>query len=295
MTESNGAKLRRLINKEEIIIVPGAYDALSAKIIQQAGFKVMLMGGYSIAASRLAQPDVGYLSMTEMADALKVIIDAVKLPVIADGDTGYGNPLSVMRTVKEYERVGAAAVIFEDQVFPKRCGHMQGKEVIPAAEHVQKIKAAVQAKESNNLLIVARTDSRSVLGLTEAIDRGKLYLDAGADALFIEAPQSQDELEKIGKAFPNTTLIANMVEGGRTPCLTARELHQLGFKIVFWPCTSIYTIAHSLTEVLRVLLETGSTALYQEHMLSFKDFNELVGLEKYLELDKSYKSPGCKE
>ena len=290
MKESKAAILRRLIQANETLIVPGAYDALSAKIIEQAGFKVMLMGGYSIAASRLAQPDVGYLSMTEMADALKVIIDAVELPVIADGDTGYGNPLSVMRTVQEYEKAGAAAIIFEDQVVPKRCGHMQGKEIIPASEHVQKIKAACQAKQSDDLLIVARTDARGVLGLSEAIERGKLYLEAGADALFIEAPQSARELESIGRAFPGTVLIANMVEGGRTPCLTAADLQQLGFKIVFWPCTALYSITYTLNNVFRILHETGSTAQYQEQMLSFNKFNELVGLDKYLELDKRYRT-----
>lgn len=290
MQESKSAQLRRLIQENEILIVPGAYDALSAKIIEQTGFKVMLMGGYSIAGSRLAQPDVGYLSMTEMVDALKVIIDAVELPVIADGDTGYGNPLSVMRTVQEYEKAGAAAVIFEDQVVPKRCGHMQGKEIIPASEHVQKIKAACQAKQSDTLLIVARTDARGVLGLPPAIERGKLYLEAGADALFIEAPQSVGELESIGKAFPDTILIANMVEGGKTPCLTALELQQLGFKIVFWPCTALYAVACTLQRVFKTLHETGSTSPYQKQMLSFNDFNALVGLEKYLEIDKRYKT-----
>lgn len=290
MKESRAAILRGLIQKDEMLVVPGAYDALSAKIIEQAGFKAMLMGGYSIAASRLAQPDVGYLSMTEMVAALKVITDAVELPVIADGDTGYGNPLSVMRTVQEYEKSGAAAVIFEDQVVPKRCGHMQGKEVIPASEHVQKIKAACAAKQSDALLIIARTDARGVLGLSPAIERGKLYLDAGADALFIEAPQSADELEIIGRAFSDTILIANMVEGGRTPSLTALELQQLGFKIVFWPCTALYAIAYTLLNVFKTLQETGSTSDYQKQMLSFHDFNALVGLENYLELDKRYKT-----
>lgn len=290
MKETQSAILRRLLQADETLIVPGAYDALSAQIIAQAGFKAMLMGGYSIAASRLAQPDVGYLSMTEMVDALKVIIDAVEIPVIADGDTGYGNPLSVRRTVQEYEKAGAAAVIFEDQVVPKRCGHMQGKEIIPAAEHVQKIKAACHAKQSNDLLIVARTDARGVLGLCEAIERGKLYLDAGADALFIEAPQSIGELESIGRAFPDTILIANMVEGGKTPCLTAAELQQIGFKIVFWPCSALYAVADALQKVFRTLQESGSTSSYQAQMLSFSDFNALVGLEKYLELDKRYKT-----
>ncbi|HWP97346.1 MAG TPA: oxaloacetate decarboxylase [Syntrophomonadaceae bacterium] len=289
MKKAKSTTLRQLLQEEEILIVPGAYDALSAKIIQQVGFKAMLMGGYSIAASRLAQPDVGCLSMTEMAAALKIITDAVELPVIADGDTGYGNPLSVRRTVQEYEKVGAAAVIFEDQVFPKRCGHMQGKEVIPAVDHVQKIRAACEAKEGQDLLIVARTDARAVLGLAAAVERGKQYLQAGADALFIEAPQSINELENIGKAFPDTILIANMVEGGRTPVLTAIELRQLGFKIVFWPCTAIYSVARILEKVFQSLRDTGSTNLCEEHMVNFSEFNQLVSLDKYLELDRRFK------
>ncbi|MEN6350634.1 MAG: isocitrate lyase/PEP mutase family protein [Syntrophomonas sp.] len=289
MKELQSVKLRRLLQEKEILIVPGAYDALSAKIIEKAGFEAMLMGGYSIAASRLAQPDVGYLSMTEMVDALKVITDAVDLPVMADGDTGYGNPLSIRRTVQEYEKASAAAVIFEDQVFPKRCGHMQGKEVIPAVEHFQKIRAACEARQDSNLLIVARTDARAVWGLEEAIERGKLYLEAGADILFIEAPQSISELESIGRAFPDTILIANMVEGGRTPCLSAGELQQLGFNIVFWPCTALYTVAKALEKAFSALKDTGSTALYQEQMLGFSEFNELMCLDKYLQLAQKYK------
>jgi methylisocitrate lyase len=287
--ESKAARLRQLLRTGDIMIAPGAYDALSAKLIEQAGFKVLIMGGYSIAASRLAQPDVGCLSMSEMAQSLKIINDAVGLPVIADGDTGYGNPLSVRRTVQEYEMLGAAAVIFEDQVFPKRCGHMQGKEVIPAREHEQKIRAACEAKSRKDTLIVARTDARAPLGLAEAIDRGKRYLDAGAEALFIEAPQDLNELESIGKAFPNTVLVANMVEGGRTPLLKAGELQQLGFRIVFWPCTALYTVARALGQVLNELQQSGSTDACRNIMLSFSEFNRLVGLDEYLQLDQRYK------
>jgi len=282
-------KLRQLIKEEGILIVPGAYDALSARIIQRAGFKTLLMGGYSIAASRLAQPDIGNLTLTEMVDALKLITDAVDLPVIADGDTGYGNPLSVRRTVKEYEKAGASAIIFEDQVSPKRCGHIQGKEVIPAQEHVQKIRAACDARTIDNTMIIARTDARAVLGLDEAIERGEMYLQAGAEALFIEAPQGIDELERIGQSFPGVILIANMVEGGRTPILTSKELQQLGFKMVFWPCTALYTLAHSLENVFRDLHKYGSTINNQERMLNFGQFNELVGLEAYLQLQNKYK------
>lgn len=283
------AQLRQILQTGDIIIAPGAYDALSAKLIEAAGFKVVIMGGYSVAASRLAQPDVGCLSMSEMAQSLKLINDAVQLPVIADGDTGYGNPLSVRRTVQEYEMLGAAAIIFEDQVFPKRCGHMQGKEVIPALEHEQKIKAACDAKSHKETLIIARTDARAPLGLAEAIDRGKRYLDAGAEALFIEAPQGLDELESIGAAFPNTILVANMVEGGKTPILKAEELQQLGFKIVFWPCTALYTVARVLGQILSELKKSGTTEACRDLMLSFNEFNQLVGLEQYLLLDQRYK------
>lgn len=286
---SKPALLRQRLQKEDILVVPGAYDALSASIIAQTGFEALLMGGYSIAASRLAQPDVGYLGMTEMASALKVIIDAVDIPVFADGDTGYGNPLSVMRTVEEYEELGAAAVIFEDQVFPKRCGHMIGKEVISMEEHIQKIKAACDARQGE-LLIVARTDARAGLGLNEAIERGKRYREAGAEILFIEAPQSIAELEIIGKAFPDTMLIVNMVEGGKTPCLTSGELQQLGFNIVFWPCTVLYAITHTMQSVFEILLKTGSTDAYRADMLDFNEFNQLMGLEKYLALSRKYKA-----
>lgn len=286
---SKPTMLRRRLQQEDILVVPGAYDALSARIIEQTGFQALLMGGYSIAASRLAQPDVGYLGMTEMASALKVIIDAVDIPVLADGDTGYGNPLSVMRTVEEYEELGAAAVIFEDQVFPKRCGHMIGKEVIPTEEHVQKIRAARDARQGD-LMIVARTDARAGLGLNEAIERGKRYLEAGAEILFIEAPQSVAELEMIGKTFPDTMLIVNMVEGGKTPCLSSLDLQQLGFKIVFWPCTVLYAIAHTMQSVFNILLNTGSTDAYRHNMLDFNEFNQLMGLEKYLALSSKYKA-----
>lgn len=287
--ELKATRLKQLLETGKIIIAPGAYDALSAQLIEQAGFKTVIMGGYSIAASRLAQPDVGCLSMSEMAQALKVIDDAVDLPVIADGDTGYGNPLSVRRTVQEYEKVGAAAIIFEDQVFPKRCGHMQGKDVIPAEEHGQKIKAACEAKSHRDTLIIARTDARAPLGLAEAIDRGRRYLDAGAEALFIEAPQSVAELESIGAAFPDTILVANMVEGGKTPCLKAEELQQLGFRIVFWPCTVLYTVARALRQVLNELKKSGTTEACRDLMLSFNEFNQLVGLNEYLLLDQKYR------
>lgn len=282
-------KLRERLRRQEILVLPGVYDALTAKIAESVGFQGLVMGGYGIAASRLGEPDVGYLSMSEMADALRGITRAVNLPVFADADTGYGNSLSVMRTMREYENAGAAAVLFEDQLWPKRCGHMAGKQVIDKTEHAAKIRAAADARQDENTLLIARTDARAVYGLTEAIERGKLYLDSGAEALFIEAPQSREEMEKICKAFPDTVLIANMIEGGKTPSLTAKELENIGFKIVFWPCSSVYTVTKAFREVMQTLHLTGSTEAAADKMLSFTEFNEFIGLDKYNELDKKYK------
>ena len=282
-------RLQELLQKPDILVLPGVYDALTAKIAAEVGFEALVMGGYSIAASRLGQPDVGYLSMTEMTQALKGIVDATELPVFADGDTGYGNALSVRRTMQEYERAGAAAVLFEDQVWPKRCGHMAGKQVIEAAEHARKLRAAADARTDSDFLLIARTDARAVNGLDDAIERGKLYLANGAEALFIEAPQNIGELETIARAFPDTVLIANMIEGGRTPNLTAKDLGNIGFKIVFWPCSALYVITQAFKEALTVLHETGTTKGYEDKMMHFSDFNRFIGLESYMELEKRYK------
>ncbi|WP_298565184.1 oxaloacetate decarboxylase [uncultured Phascolarctobacterium sp.] len=282
-------RLQELLQKPDILVLPGVYDALTAKIAAEVGVEALVMGGYSIAASRLGQPDVGYLSMTEMTQALKGIVDATELPVFADGDTGYGNALSVRRTMQEYERAGAAAVLFEDQVWPKRCGHMAGKQVIEAAEHARKLRAAADARTDSDFLLIARTDARAVNGLDDAIERGKLYLANGAEALFIEAPQNIGELETIARAFPDTVLIANMIEGGRTPNLTAKDLENIGFKIVFWPCSALYVITQAFKEAMTVLHETGTTKGYEDKMMHFSDFNRFIGLESYMELEKRYK------
>lgn len=290
MNNLQGAKkLRQRLKQKEILVLPGVYDALSAKVAVRVGFDALVMGGYAVAASRLGEPDVGYLSMTEMAEAIRCITRAVDVPLLADGDTGYGNALSVRRTMREYEAAGAAGVLFEDQVWPKRCGHMAGKQVIDAEEHAKKLRAAADAKTNPDTLLIARTDSRAVLGLDAAIERGKLYLDSGAEALFIEAPQNEFELEEIAKAFPDTILLANMVEGGRTPNLTSTDLENLGYSVVFWPCSLVYTVTRALGEVLRTLRDEGTTQSYHDRMLSFSQFNSFIGLESYNELDKKYK------
>ena len=268
--------LRERLLRSEILVLPGVYDALTAKIAAEVGFDALVMGGYSIAASRLGQPDVGYLSMTEMVQAVKCIVDATELPVFADGDTGYGNALSVRRTMQEYEKAGAAAVLFEDQVWPKRCGHMVGKQVIDASEHAKKLRAAADARTDEDFLLIARTDARAVNGLEDAVERGKLYLDNGAEALFIEAPQDIRELEAVTKAFPDTILIANMIEN-------------IGFKIVFWPCSALYVITQAFKEAMTVLHQTGTTKAYEDKMMHFTDFNRFIGLDDYMKLEKLYK------
>ena len=269
-------------------MLPGVYDALTAKIAERVGFQCLVMGGYSIAASRLGQPDVGYLTMTEMAQAVKTICDAAPLPLFADGDTGYGNALSVQRTVIEYEKAGAAAILFEDQVWPKRCGHMQGKEVISSDEHAMKIRAAKDACSNPDTVIIARTDSRAVLGLEEAIRRGRQYFAAGADALFIEAPQDESELAAIGKAFPDKLLLANMIEGGKTQILTPEQLQKLGFKVVFWPVTVLYAVLKTVEEVFSELRRSGTTTGVSDRLHSFSHFNQLIGLNEYSALEKKY-------
>lgn len=283
--------LRRLLAGPEFLTLPGVYDALTAKIAAQAGFKCLVMGGYSIAASRLGQPDVGYLTMTEMAQALKGICDAVDLPVAADGDTGYGNALSVRRTVLEYEKAGAAAILFEDQVWPKRCGHMDGKQVITAEEHAQKLRAAVDARVDKEMMIMARTDTRAINGLDDAIERGKRYADAGAEILFIEALRDRSEIEKAARAFEGTGiyLTSNMIEGGKTPLIPASELEQMGYSVVFWACSSLYLVSKTLHDAFTVLNTTGTTASIADKMIDFPRFNHFIGLDTYKKLEREYK------
>ena len=287
--QNNGKNLREILAGPDILILPGVYDALSAKIAAQVGYRGLIMGGYAVAASRLGEPDVGYISMTEMAEALHGITRAVDVPVIADGDTGYGNALSAQRTVREYELAGAAGILLEDQLWPKRCGHMAGKQVIDASEHAKKIRAAADGKLNPDTLLIARTDARAVLGLDAALERGKLYMDSGADALFVEAPQNRAELEQIAKTFPDTILMANMVEGGRTPNVTAKELEEMGFKMVAYPCFLTYTVTKALQDVLTSLKQNGTTNECLDKMLHFTEFNKFIGLEDYNELDKKYK------
>ena len=290
--EQKRIDFRRNIAEGRFMTAPGIYDALSAKVAEASGLNCLAMGGYAISASRLGEADVGLLSMTEMATALKQIADATNIPLIGDGDTGYGNPLNVIRTLHEYEKAGASCVFFEDQAWPKRCGHMAGKQVIPAEEHVQKIRAACENRLDPNTLIMARTDTRAVHGLQDAIDRGHRYADAGAEALFIEALVSREEVETIARAFEGSgiALFANMIEGGKTPIIPTGELKAMGYAGVFWSCASLYLVTKTLKDAFTRLAVEGTSDGFLDRMIPFGEFNHFIGLDRYRELEQQYKT-----
>jgi carboxyvinyl-carboxyphosphonate phosphorylmutase len=284
---NNRKILKQLLQDKEILVAPGAHDVLTARVIEMTGFKAVYMTGYGQAASALGKPDVGLLTLTEMLDRASKFVSAVKIPVIADADTGFGNALSVMRTVELYEKAGVAAIQLEDQVAPKRCGHMMGREVVPMAEMVGKIEAAKAARQDEDFLIIARTDARTNLGFEEALKRVKAYEEAGADIIFLESPESKEEMEMLNKEIKAPTL-ANMVEGGRTPLLTKEELEKLGFNLVIWPTASTYVTAYMMMELMKELKEKGTTEGFMDKMISFEDFNKLIGLNEYNDMGKKF-------
>jgi methylisocitrate lyase len=283
-------ELRKLLAEPELLILPGVYDALTAKTAAAAGFKALVVGGYSIAASRLGEPDVGYLAMPEMAAAIKTVDDATALPLIADGDTGYGNALSARRTVREYEKAGAAAIILEDQVWPKRCGHMQGKEVIDPAEHAQKIRAAVDARQNSHTLIVARTDRPRRQRLADAIERGRRYLAAGPKPSSSKPP-GRKRTAAVAAAFPGTILVANMVEGGRTPILTAAQLQNSATKSSSGHAPPLRRRPLPHRNIRRPQAGRYHQASWDK-MLTFAEFNRFIGIDRYRELERQYKNNG---
>jgi methylisocitrate lyase len=280
-------KLRELLARPEIIVIPGVYDCLSAKLVEKAGFDVAATSGFGIAASTLGLPDYGFLTATEMFYSVGRIAQSINIPLIGDCDTGYGNALNVMRTVKDAVQLGLAGIILEDQEWPKKCGHFEGKRVISMTEHAGKIRAAVKARGDSGLVIIARTDARAPLGLEEAILRGQSYINAGADVLFVEAPQSVAELQVIAAAFPNIPLVANIVEGGKTPPISPLELQNLGFKIVFFPLTALMAVTEVMSACFRHLKEQGTTDNLSG-LMNFQEFQELMNVPQYLAVEKEY-------
>jgi 2-methylisocitrate lyase-like PEP mutase family enzyme len=280
-------RIHALLEKHRTLLFPGVYDALGAKLAERAGFPLTFISGYSVAATHLGLPDFGYLTQTEIVAAAKRVCASVTIPIIIDADTGYGNALNVIRTVNELIEAGAAGMFLEDQVWPKRCGHMKGKRVIPAEEHVQKIRAAVDARRDRDFFIVARTDARQVTGLDDAIRRCQQYKEAGADALFLEAPRSTEELARIGRELP-PPLVANMLEGGVTPLLTKEELDKLGIQLVLWPLTALYASAKAMDEMFRLLMTTGTTTAALDRLMPFQQFHDVIGLDGYYALAERY-------
>ncbi|HET7147778.1 MAG TPA: isocitrate lyase/PEP mutase family protein [Candidatus Nitrosopolaris sp.] len=284
----NKKSLRQQIrSRDGIIVMPGVFDALTARIAQHVGFDAMFQTGYGSSASLLGMPDFGFLNAGETVDNARRIIRSVERPVIVDVDTGYGNPLSVWRLVNDLESMGAAGIFLEDQVWPKRCGHMQGKSTIPKDEYILKLKAALDARKSEDFIIVARTDARASLGLDEAISRGKTYFKAGADVIFVEAPKSTKELSKIANEI-DAPLVANMIEEGVTPTLSAQELSSMGYKIALFPLSALYASAFAILKVFGELKKTGTTESVRGMMVTFNEFNKLVDLQRYMELERSY-------
>jgi len=285
---SKGQLIRQALHAQGQLIMPGVYDALSAKIAARAGFEVIFITGYSLSATLLGEPDFGLLTQSEVVGAAQRICAVVDTPVIVDADTGYGNAINVMRTVQDLIRAGAAGMFLEDQVWPKRCGHMKGKQVIALDEQLKKLRAAVEAKQGSEFFLVARTDSRQALGLTEAITRGLAFKEAGADAVFIEAPESKEEMKEIAHQVPGP-LVANMLERGVTPLMGPKELKELGFDLIVWPLAPLYSAAQSLTEVYKTLRRDGSTLAILDRLMPFDDFNRIVGLEEKYALDAKYR------
>jgi 2,3-dimethylmalate lyase len=274
------ATLRELLAGPEPILAPGAYDALSARLVERAGFPAVYLTGFGASASQLGRPDVGLLSFAEMADHARRLVQAVDVPLIADADDGYGNPINVMRTVREYAAAGVAALHIEDQVAPKRCGHMEGKEVIAPAEMVEKVRAAVEARGEGGPLIIARTDARAVEGLDAALDRARRYREAGADLLFVEAPETEQEIEAVAQAFPGTPLVFNWVDGGKTPQLPVDRVRELGFALVIFPVTTLFAAAHAVAEVL--------ARLGEHDVPPFGEFTDMIGLPEVRALEARF-------
>ena len=281
--------LSKLLSRQnDILVMPGVYDALTAKIAEQVGFEAIFQTGYGTSASLLALPDFGFLSITETIENARRITRAVDIPLIVDVDTGYGNPLTVSKLVNDLQRIGAAGIFLEDQVWPKRCGHMTGKEVINSNEYIPKLRSAIDAKKKDSdFIIVARTDAMAPLGIEEAIKRGKLYREMGADLVFVEAPRSVEDMKKIADQI-DAPLVANMIEEGITPNLSSTELLKMGYKIALFPLSGLFSSSFAIFETFKTLKETGTTQTLKDKMMKFKEFNKLVSLDRYMSMENKY-------
>ena len=280
--------LRKLINnKTKPLVIPGVYDAIGAKIAQKVGFDAMFQTGYGTSATLLGMPDYGFIGAAETLDNARRISNAISVPLIVDIDTGYGNALTVRKLIQELQNAGVSGVFLEDQKWPKRCGHMKGKDVIPKEEYAEKLQSAIDAKSNKDFIIVARTDARATEGLDKAIERGNYYKKLGADVIFVEAPKSLDEMKKIGKSI-NAPLVANMIEGGATPINSAAKLNKMGYKIILYPLSILYANTFATLKILHELKNKGTTIKLKNNLVRFNQFNDIVELSKYSKIEKKY-------
>ena len=286
---SHAKALRKLLAGPEVIVAPGMYDALTALLVEQAGFPCAYLGGASISYSRIGRPDIGLTSLSEVAQVVAHVRERISIPFVVDADTGFGNALNTQRAVKMLERMGASGIQLEDQTYPKRCGHLAGKSLVPTAEMVGKIKAAIDAREDADTVIIARTDAIAVEGFDAALARAQAYTDAGADMLFVEAPQTPEQQQALGAAFAGKVpLLANMVEGGRTPLKPADELHKLGFRFIIYPGAMMRVTAFAAAEYLKVLKADGTTDRFRDRMFDFKGLNNVLGLDDIMAAGARY-------
>ncbi len=283
------ARLRELLAGPTPLIAPGAYDALSARLVEQAGFDAVYMTGFGTSASLLGRPDVGLLTGAEMVDQVRRLVDAVERPVIADADTGYGNPINVIRTIRAYEQAGVAGLHLEDQVAPKKCGHMSGKAVVPVEEMVGKIRAAVEARRDPDLVLIARTDAAAVHGLDAAIARARAFADAGADVLFVEAPTSEADIARVAEELRDVApLVFNWAEGGRTPPLSLERISELGFSLVLYPIATLLAATSAIRGVLQTIRTDGTPIRAMDTMPTFEEFTDLIGLPEVQALETRF-------
>lgn len=282
-------RLRELLARPEPVVAPGAYDALSARLVEQAGFDVVYMTGFGTSASMLGRPDVGLLGGAEMVDHVRRLVDAVERPVIADADTGYGNAINVIRTVRSYEQAGVSGLHIEDQVMPKKCGHMSGKAVIPAAEMVGKIRAAAEARRDPDLVLIARTDAAAVHGLDEAIARARAFAEAGADVLFVEAPTSEEDVARVAAELDGVApLVFNWAEGGHTPPISLDRVAELGFSLVIYPIATLLAATAGVRSVLESIRRDGTPLAALTGLPTFDDFTDLIGLPELRDLEQRF-------
>jgi 2-methylisocitrate lyase-like PEP mutase family enzyme len=279
--------LKQLFQRDRLLVAPGCFDGLSARLVEEAGFEAAYLSGGAVARS-MGIPDIGLVTMSEVIERAAQVVAAVKIPIIADADTGYGNAVNLVRSVREFERTGVAAIHIEDQITPKRCGHLDGKEVIPLAEMEKKLQAALASRSDPDFLIIARTDARGVHGFEDAINRGRAFANLGVDAVFVEAPQSEAELEEIPRALRDVPLLVNVFKGGKTPMLPVQRLQQMGYRIAIYPSETQRAGIHAMRQALGLLKREGTTEKMDDALTTFKERDKVVGLDEWQQLEKQY-------